>query len=83
MDLSQDFGWQSSEKKVQTPNSAQRDGCDWGGERCGIRVSPVSPHFSHAARDGARKLSGIAHFSNVASLLNIYRNGGVLAGACR
>jgi hypothetical protein len=46
VDGSRYFGGQGSEKKVQTPNSAQRNGYGWGGERCGIRVGP---HFSPAA----------------------------------
>ncbi len=56
MGVSRYFGGQGSEKGVQTPNSAPRDGCDLGGERCGIRVSPSqSPFFARCDR-GARKL---------------------------
>jgi hypothetical protein len=56
LDFNWHFGRQGSEKGVQTPNSPQQNGYDWGGERCGFRVSPL---FSPAAIAGARKLSGI------------------------
>jgi hypothetical protein len=48
MDFSRHCGRQGSEKGGQTPNSAQQNGYDWGGERCGIRVSPL---FSPKGRE--------------------------------